>query len=397
MKLSTRLSLLVGIIVSILSVAIGSFAITSSENSEIASVKSMLNASTTETLNSQEDKFQVAINVADSSPLPLSVAFVTTSPQLSFISENSASIERKPAREEIDRALKNPILVEKSFLIRTIKTGTDQYLLYSMSILAAQQHSQSLLHSLLVFIFVSLLISILSTHFLFRRDSAVNELAKSIQENSDKMQEFLGDASHELRTPLTVIKGYAELMSIDTTNADLPRYLENVKVESLRMERLINDLLLLAELGEGRKLNYSDVSLDAILHKKISEIRDLNPQRVITKEISEVDISTDQSLLEDLLSNIFSNILRHTPPDAPIAIYLLKKRGGFALSIEDGGPGLPNYSIQTFSRFDKSRSRENGGSGLGLSIMQRIASTLGATITFSQSSLGGLKVSIQKD
>ena len=74
MKLSTRLSLLVGIIVSILSVAIGSFAITSSENSEIASVKSMLNASTTETLNSQEDKFQVAINVADSSPLPLSVA-----------------------------------------------------------------------------------------------------------------------------------------------------------------------------------------------------------------------------------------------------------------------------------------------------------------------------------
>ena len=397
MKLSTRLSIVVGIIVTLLSISIGSFAIISSQNSEIATVKGILNAATKQTIDSSEDPYVVALLVTQTSSLPLAASVLTTSPDLSFLVENSASIKFRPMPQQINSAKRSPTMVEGSLLIRAIDTDPGEFLIYSMSIKSAQEHSRSLLKALLLFILISLLSALAITYFLFRRDSQVNALARALQENNVKMQEFLGNASHELRTPLTVIKGYAELMSANPSNSDLPRYLENVKTESARMERLINELLLLAELGEGRSLDISEVNIASLLRRKIEEVRDLNPNRVITSNIADVIFETDKALLEILLTNIFSNIIRHTPPDAPVAINLVKSKGGFTLHIEDGGPGLPNYSAQAFTRFDKSRSRESGGSGLGLSIMQRIATTLGTNIYFSKSSLGGLKVSLQKE
>jgi signal transduction histidine kinase len=311
--------------------------------------------------------------------------------------ENSASIKFRPTTQQINSAKRSPTLVENSLLIRAIDTDPGEFLIYSMSIKSAQEHSRSLLKALLLFILISLLSALATTYFLFRRDSQVNALARSLQENNERMQEFLGDASHELRTPLTVIKGYAELMSANPSNPDLPRYLENVKTESARMERLISELLLLAELGEGRSLDISEVNLSSLLRKKVEEVRDLNPARTITVNISDVIFETDEALLEILLTNVFSNIVRHTPVDSPVSVTLVGKKIGFLLRIEDGGPGRPNYAAQAFNRFDKSSSRESGGSGLGLSIMQRIATTLGTNIYFSKSSLGGLKVSLQKE
>jgi len=396
-KLSTRLSIAVGIIVTLLSISIGSFAIISSQNSEIATVKGILNAATKQTIDSSEDPYVVALLVTQTSSLPLAASVLTTSPDLSFLVENSASIKFRPMPQQINSAKRSPTMVEGSLLIRAIDTDPGEFLIYSMSIKSAQEHSRSLLKALLLFILISLLSALAITYFLFRRDSQVNALARALQENNVKMQEFLGNASHELRTPLTVIKGYAELMSANPSNSDLPRYLENVKTESARMERLINELLLLAELGEGRSLDISEVNIASLLRRKIEEVRDLNPNRVITSNIADVIFETDKALLEILLTNIFSNIIRHTPPDAPVAINLVKSKGGFTLHIEDGGPGLPNYSAKSFTRFDNSRSRESGGSGLGLSIMQRIATTLGTNIYFSKSSLGGLKVSLQKE
>ena len=249
MKLSTRLSLVVGVIVSLLSISIGGFAILYSQASEINSVKSMLNASTKETIDASEDEYIVALAVTETSPLPLSAALVTNSPHISYLIENSASIQNRPTDVQIKNALKAPVVVEGSYLIRSIKTGTNQYLVYSMSIKAALQHSKDLFNNLILFVLMAVLVSISITYLIFRRDSKVNELARSLQRNNERMQEFLGDASHELRTPLTVIKGYAELMSQDPTNADVPRYLETMRTESNRMERLISELLLLAELG----------------------------------------------------------------------------------------------------------------------------------------------------
>ena len=97
-----------------------------------------------------------------------------------------------------------------------------------------------------------------------------------------------------------------------------------------------------------------------------------------------------------LLSNVFSNIRRHTPIEAPVNISLKKIRTEVVLIIEDGGPGLPadaySAGIQFFQRFDQSRSRESGGSGLGMSIMRGIADSAGGTIELHPSTLGGLAV-----
>ena len=394
MKLSSRLSIVVGIIVSLLSLSIGSFAILYSQANEIKSVKSMLNASTRETIDSPEDKYVVALAVSESSPLPLSAALLTSASELSYLIENTASIHNKPSFAQIKAALKAPIVVENSYLIRSIQTGSDQYLVYSMSIKAAQDHSKALLNNLIIFVLVAVIVSLLVTYSLFRRDSKLNELATSLQRNNERMQEFLGDASHELRTPLTVIKGYAELMSKNPTSTENTRYLQTMRNESDRMEKLISELLLLAELGESSPHQYEKVEISEILRRKVQELQDLTPERAITTRIEDISISSDPELIETLFANIFSNIYRHTPSNAKVFAKLEKERGEVRISIEDGGPGIEKLSGQAFSRFDKSRSRETGGSGLGMSIMQRIVETLGGSILFSKSSLGGLRIEI---
>ena len=394
MKLSTRLSLVVGIIVTLLSISVGSFAIITSQDSEVKSVSSILNSAAKQTLDSQEDKYVVALSVTDTSPLPLSAIYLTNSSQLSYLVENSASIQIKPTSQVVTKALRTPVLVEKSFLIRAIKTGSGQYLLYSISIKAAQDHAKSLLKSLALFVLLALIVSVSMTYFIFRRDSKLNELSFVLKRNNERMQEFLGDASHELRTPLTVIKGYAELMSKHPNHPDTPRYLKTVTAESERMERLISELLLLAELGENKPTAKVSVDLTTLLRKKVSELRDLAPSRNISTHLQDVEIQTDSALVETLIGNIFSNITRHTPSEAPVNVSLETMKSHVQLIVEDGGPGLKDFSQQAFSRFDKSRSRATGGSGLGLNIIHKIVENIGGEIKLSQSSLGGLKIEI---
>ncbi len=391
MKLSTRLSIVVGLIVTFLSISIGSFAIIYSQSSEIKSIKSVLNASTRETLNSSEDKFTVAINVSESSPIPLSAILVTNSSQVSYLTENQGSISLKPSPEQLQNATTLAIQFQKSFLIRSIETSPNQYLIYSVSIKAAQIHASQLRKNLIIFILFSLVLLISLTYFLFRRDSRINEIANQLQENNARMQEFLGDASHELRTPLTVIRGYVELISNDLQNPDVPRYIQTMKVESERMAKLISDLLLLAEIGEDKLVANERCDLDQIIKNKISELQDLNPDRNISYSSSPCFVETDVSLLNTVLSNVFSNIHRHTPSDAAVSVEVSAAGKGGVIVVEDGGPGLSSIPTKAFTRFDKARSREHGGSGLGMSLMQKAGEKIGS-ISFGKSDFGGLKI-----
>ncbi|MEI8222857.1 MAG: histidine kinase dimerization/phospho-acceptor domain-containing protein [Actinomycetes bacterium] len=391
MKLSTRLSIVVGLIVTLLSISIGSFAIIYSQSSEIKSIKSVLNASTQETLNSSEDKFTVAINVSESSPIPLSAILVTGALKISYLTENSGSISKKPSLVQLRKAATSAVQVEHSFLIRSIRTSVNQFLIYSVSIKAVQDHASELRRSLFIFIFFSLIVLISLTYYLFRRDSRINEIARKLQENNERMQEFLGDASHELRTPLTVLRGYVELISNDLQNPDIPRYIQTMKIESERMAKLISDLLALAEIGEDEPVENERYDVDQLIKNKISELQDLNPYRRISYSSSPCFVETDVSLLNTVLSNVFSNIHRHTPSDAAVSVEVSAIGKGAVIVIEDGGPGLNSIPTKAFTRFDKARSREHGGSGLGMSLMQKAGEKIGA-ISFQKSALGGLKI-----
>ena len=227
---------------------------------------------------------------------------------------------------------------------------------------------------------------------------------KSISRRDDrlalaKMQAFIGDASHELRTPLTVIKGYSEMLAAGqfSDGEKRDRAFSRVTSEIKRMENIISDLLLLAELGEERQPVREEFSLSDLVRGHVKDFQTLHSSRSLNVKINDVTVVGDLEHFQRLLSNIFSNISRHTPEGTPVNVSLNsgeKKK----LLIEDGGPGLPSElygeAISTFKRFDKSRSRDKGGSGLGMSIMQAIVAEHKGSITLRKSSLGGLAIEI---
>ena len=113
-------------------------------------------------------------------------------------------------------------------------------------------------------------------------------------------------------------------------------------------------------------------------------------QAEITFISNSLNIQAPYDLFDILLSNILTNARVHSPEDSPIQISIEGRR----VIIEDGGPGLQEIPDKPFKRFDMSRSRESGGSGLGMSLIQKSAKELGAKLKFSKSDLGGLKVEI---
>lgn len=214
-----------------------------------------------------------------------------------------------------------------------------------------------------------------------------------------RMQEFLGDASHELRTPLTVVKGYVEMLSKNQISApeDRDRAFSRVGSEIKRMESLIHDLLLLAELGESASAESEKVNLSEIIQAHSADFETLNTQREVSINIEKnILIEGESDYIVRFIQNALTNITRHTPMDAPVAVSLSARGKRAILIIEDGGPGLPEGSyrnqVRAFNRFDKARARDKGGSGLGMSIMAGVIEKLGGSLTLRKSALGGLAV-----
>jgi signal transduction histidine kinase len=178
---------------------------------------------------------------------------------------------------------------------------------------------------------------------------------------------------------------------------DRQKAFDRVNSEIVRMENLIHDLLLLAELGETTTPVREEVDISELVSTYSRDFKTLNSQRSVEIEIED-GLSCLGSIdhLKRLIQNILNNISRHTPVDTPVQIKLSKHGKRVSLLIEDGGPGLPETSyrdgIELLNRFDSSRSRETGGSGLGLSIIAAIVHEHGGTLALRKSTLGGLAV-----
>jgi signal transduction histidine kinase len=166
------------------------------------------------------------------------------------------------------------------------------------------------------------------------------------------------------------------------------------------MESLINDLLLLAELGETSGYPFEVVDLSVVLQNSVNDLALLQPQRIINKAIkSGIRINASSELIHQLIANITSNIRRHTPENAQVEISLKDSEEGAEIIFDDAGPGLPESaykaSSQHFQRFDKSRDRQTGGSGLGMSIAFAIVKQHHGSMTLEKSPLGGLRTVIR--
>jgi two-component system, OmpR family, sensor kinase len=205
--------------------------------------------------------------------------------------------------------------------------------------------------------------------------------------SEERLRRFVADASHELRTPLTSIRGYAELyrQGAVTSAEDVPRLFGRIESEATRMSSMVDDLLVLARLDQQRPLEQHRVDVAALASDAVTDARAVQPERPLDFAASgrgPFVVLGDEARLRQVLGNLLSNALEHTPNSAPVHVSVARDgTGDVVVEVADEGPGLePKDAARVFERFfraDPSRSRAGGGTGLGLSIVAAIAAAHG--------------------
>jgi two-component system OmpR family sensor kinase len=221
--------------------------------------------------------------------------------------------------------------------------------------------------------------------------------ALSAKERSEtKLRQFVADASHELRTPLTAVRGYAELYRAGglSEEAALEQAMARIGTESRRMAALVEDLLLLARLDQGRPLSADPVVLSELVNDALNDARAVEPSRPVRADVEPgVVVRGDEDRLRQVIGNLFMNVRVHASADSPVDVTLAARDGVSVVSVADHGPGVDAEHVEhifdRFYRADTGRSRDRGGAGLGLSIAASVALAHGGTITYSNTPGGG--------
>lgn len=215
---------------------------------------------------------------------------------------------------------------------------------------------------------------------------ALNQMLGRIEESFDerarteeRLRRFVADASHELRTPVTTIRGYADLYRHGGLRDDqeLDDAMRRTEQEAARMGALVEDMLQLARLDQGRPLRFEPVDLAALARDAVADARVVDPTRPIQLDApSAVIVTGDEDRLRQVLANLIGNALVHTPPDTPVTVRVAERGADAVLEVRDRGPGMSGdvaeHVFERFYRADVSRSRARGGTGLGLAIVEAI-------------------------
>lgn len=225
----------------------------------------------------------------------------------------------------------------------------------------------------------------------------ITELRRADQIRRD----FVANVSHELRTPLTAIRGYIEALGEDDTSADdRRRFLEVVARQTLRMERLVGDLLRLARLDAGQEtVDGLPCDVRGLLEGVAA---DLTPAAVQRRQRIDTAIAAgagtlraDPAKLHDALANLVANAVSYSPEGTVIRISAAPVDRGIAIVVEDEGPGVPDEDVsrvfERFYRVDKSRGRDPGGTGLGLAIVKHLVELHGGEVRVENRREGGAR------
>ena len=258
------------------------------------------------------------------------------------------------------------------------------------------------------------------------------EQAFSLQRRSEaRLRAFVADASHELRTPLTSIRGYSELIRNGAASSlrDVAMAATRIESESTRLGVLVDDLLLLARLDEGRPLESAPVDLTRMLTEAVADVQAAAPDRIVTLDISTArSVLGDAGRLRQVATNLLANAVAHTPAGTPIEVVLRPASGpddarrseasaervrfrgpspdllaepdrselfdgGAQFVVVDHGPGIApeeiEHAFERFGRLDPSRTRASGGTGLGLAIVRAIVEAHRGSVTVEQTGGGG--------
>ena len=219
-----------------------------------------------------------------------------------------------------------------------------------------------------------------------------------LEESQARQRRFVADASHELRSPLAIIRQHAEVALAHPERTDTERLARTVLSEDVRMQGLVDDLLLLARADEAvSSVRRQPVDLDDVVFEVAAGLRQSSPLRVETTAVSAGRVAGDLGQLQRMVQNLADNAARHAR--ATIAFVLREDPSGTTyLCVDDDGPGIPEADrkriFERFVRLDGARARDAGGSGLGLAIVAEIVAAHGGTVTVGTSPLGGARFEV---
>jgi len=220
------------------------------------------------------------------------------------------------------------------------------------------------------------------------------------QQSENKVRQFVADASHELRTPLASVRGYAELTR--RMGAGLPDdvvyAMGRIESESVRMTSLVEDLLLLARLDEGRDVVVDDVDLTRVVLDAVNDATVADPTFDVDVLVPEVPVVVpgDAMRLHQIVVNLLTNSRTHTPEGTPVHVALEADDAGrcAVVTVADEGPGIDPAVLpvlfERFARADSSRSRTAGSTGLGLAIVEAVAHAHGGDVAVESSDAGAV-------
>ncbi len=221
-----------------------------------------------------------------------------------------------------------------------------------------------------------------------KMSEAFNYMAEQIEYQEVLRKQMVADVAHELRTPLTVMQGSIEAM-IDGVLEPSQDELAVLHGEVRCLGRLVEDLRLLSLADAGQLTLYKhETRMGDLVEGLVSRMAPLaETQSIILKaqvESPSTIFTADEHRLQQALANLIDNALRHTPPGGQVTVGATRINGSVSFSVTDSGPGIPAdelpYLFERFWRGDKSRSRNKGGSGLGLSIVKQLVELHGGTV-----------------
>ena len=239
------------------------------------------------------------------------------------------------------------------------------------------------------------------------RSDEIGQLAESFDTMLERLEDafarqraFASDASHELRTPLTVIRGQLEVLSRmpDPSPADVRHAERLVRTEILRMERLVQDLLVLARADEAEFLRCRSIDLEPFARDLLDASRTTADRRFEFGGVPAGRLEADPDRLAQALRNLLRNAVEQTSSGGLVRLTGSAAGDWVTLAVEDDGPGIPPAQrervFDRFHRTDSARNRERGGVGLGLAIGRAIAEAHGGRVAARQSPEGGARVEI---
>ena len=238
---------------------------------------------------------------------------------------------------------------------------------------------------------------------------ALNVMLGRIQEafaqrdaTEEQLRRFVADASHELRTPLAAVAAYAELFERGANRrpADLRRVMSGIRSETGRMGELVEDLLLLAHLDEGRPLKQGPVEVVGVAAQAVEAAAAVGPAWPVRLDAAlPVEVVGDDARLRQVLDNLLANVRAHTPEGTATVVRVATEGDDAVIEVADSGPGLdPEQAGRVFERFyrtESSRSREHGGAGLGLAIVEAIVAAHGGRVATSTTPGGGATFTVR--